>query len=191
MKEKVVKKIELNIPNRVFYSILTLVVISLVSVGVYAYGTTNPPVLGHTMGELHPSCSGLVYSSGTDNSWNCIPTPPSCTGTGKALQMSIGSGGYIWSCADVPSCPSGCEYGCAPAPVECNWEGWITKNPDYCYYENEPDYCVETGYSAYLFHDYYCSDEVYIAERTLYFCPKSENHCLDLCDGLECPTIDD
>jgi len=86
---------------RTAYIIAGVFALLLISVGVYAYGTTNPPVLGHTMGEYHPSCSGLVYSSGTDNSWNCIPTPPSCTGTGKALQMSIGSGGYTWSCVTI------------------------------------------------------------------------------------------
>ena len=45
-------KIEINISRRVLYTFLSVIILGLVAVGVYAYGTSSPSVVGHSIGEI-------------------------------------------------------------------------------------------------------------------------------------------
>lgn len=54
-------KINLKISNRLLYSIITLILIVGIGVGVYAYGTSNPAIFGHSAGEL----TGVCKTDGT------------------------------------------------------------------------------------------------------------------------------
>jgi len=47
-----VKKIQINMSNKLFYALVVFGVVSLLGVGVYAYGTFDPTVMGHSAGEL-------------------------------------------------------------------------------------------------------------------------------------------
>ena len=122
--KKEVEKIEINIPNRVFYSFLFLISIILFGVGVYAYGGTNPSVMGHSIGELAPpgGAGVMMFSSG---SWVYTTNlPPTCTGDSQTVRYD--SATRTW--------------GCGTVGYECSWTGWspyfyqfITAGQD-CYY---------------------------------------------------------
>lgn len=115
------KKIEVNIPNRVFYSILFLIGLVFVVSGVYAYttGTAVPSVMGHTFNEIATptGCSTGQYlvKTSTTAGWACA-TPTSysptvtCSGTNKGLQWT----GSAWVCATYTSSTA----------TTCTWSGW-------------------------------------------------------------------
>ncbi len=109
-KKREVKTIELNFSNKTLYIFLVLIVLVILGIGVYAYGNPGAPAtLGHTTGELMPSCTGILTStSGVANSWGCIPSPPSCSLTNQVLHWD----GSSWSCATI-------DVG-----FDCYWSGW-------------------------------------------------------------------
>lgn len=121
VKKNMNKKIEVNIPNRIFYSVIVLAAVVLFLTGVYAYGGSNPPVVGHTLGELQPpyQCNSyLRYTTGTG--WSCstpsLSTPTiTCTGSNRGLQWN----GVSWSCATYTSSSGGGSVG-----IGCSWTGW-------------------------------------------------------------------
>ncbi len=102
----------IGLSDRISYLILASVFIVILGVGVYAYGNPGTPTtLGHSTGELMPSCTGILTgTSGVANSWGCISVPPSCTGANQVLHWD----GSVWSCATIPACPA------------CTWTGWST-----------------------------------------------------------------
>lgn len=51
----------MKLSNRLNYTILAVVLIVALGVGVYAFGTNNPPVFGHSAGEI----DGVCKSDGT------------------------------------------------------------------------------------------------------------------------------
>jgi hypothetical protein len=123
------EKIEINVSNKLFYSVITLIAIILVGVGVYAYGGTAPATMGHTLGELIPSCGGMIKgTSGVANSWSCTPNPPTCSGTNQVLQWT----GTSWSCVVV-------DIG-----YECAWVGWSPSFPTYPSPSTNPCYIEDT-----------------------------------------------
>ena len=46
------KRVEINFSNRFIYTVVALAVLVLIALGVNAYGTSNPPVMGHSFEEL-------------------------------------------------------------------------------------------------------------------------------------------
>jgi len=100
---------------KIVFSVRALVIVAVVivvllgvGIGVHAYGTNNPPVMGHSMEELEPpafcgdSDGWLRYDSSFG--WRCVNGPGSgvsepvtCTGANKVLQWT----GSSWSCATV------------------------------------------------------------------------------------------
>ncbi len=107
------KKIEVNIPNKVFYSLITIVALIIFGAGVYAYGTSNPAVLGHTISEITPPTNCNGYLKYTSTGWSCgtpSGTPITCTGTNKGLQWT----GTSWYCATYSSSTT----------TTCGWTGW-------------------------------------------------------------------
>lgn len=51
-------KIEVNITKRYFFALLPIVLVLAAVFVVNAYGTNNPPVFGHTPGEIDPGTFG-------------------------------------------------------------------------------------------------------------------------------------
>lgn len=49
---KIVKKFQINMSNKLFYGLIVISMASLFGIGVYAYGSSNPVVFGHSAGEL-------------------------------------------------------------------------------------------------------------------------------------------
>ncbi|MBU2562346.1 MAG: hypothetical protein KKF68_01670 [Nanoarchaeota archaeon] len=54
------KKLVINLSNKTFYTLIAVGAILLLGIGVYAYGTTNPAVFGHSSGEV--DLSGVDWS---------------------------------------------------------------------------------------------------------------------------------
>ena len=50
--------IQINLSNHWVYLLVTIGIISTLAIGVYAYGTSNPSSIGHSIGEIN-------WSSGT------------------------------------------------------------------------------------------------------------------------------
>ena len=52
-------KIQINFSNKLVYFILTLIIILGLGIGVYAFGTSNPSVFGHSAGEVQVNVGGV------------------------------------------------------------------------------------------------------------------------------------
>jgi len=151
------KKIEVNISNKLLYSFLALVIVIILGIGVYAYGGTAPATMGHTMGELMPSCNGWLRGTSNDpNSWSCTPSPPSCTGTNQALHWS----GSAWSCVTIDT-----------GTDSCSWTGWY---PVCRCFGTEDAPCSYNVYPI-LMHQEYCVGGTITQERDIYCCPTDAN----------------
>ena len=53
-----IMKIEVNLQKKYFFAILSAAVILAAVFGVYAYGTSNPAVFGHSAGEIEGGAGG-------------------------------------------------------------------------------------------------------------------------------------
>ena len=69
------KRKDLGTSNKLFYLVLVLVALLAVNVGVLAYGTGQPDILGHSGGEVH-----VDYEGGTELLQDVIDDL-SCAGT--------------------------------------------------------------------------------------------------------------
>jgi len=74
-------KINITLSNRWLYTLILIGILIAIGVGVYAYGTSNPAVFGHSSGELAPPspCATDQFLKWNGASWVCgIPsqTPP-------------------------------------------------------------------------------------------------------------------
>ena len=111
------KRREINFSKRTYYSLITIGVLLLIGVGVYAYGGNSPSVFGHTFGEIQPPrpCEdGQVLTWTGNPAWACKSITattsggsslPSCS-TGQFLQWD----GSAWSCSTIEkgiACPEG------------------------------------------------------------------------------------
>lgn len=69
-----VKKIQINMSNKSFYSLIVFGVLALVCIGVYAYGGSNPAIHGHSINELAPpvGCSAGQVLGWSGTSWQCV-----------------------------------------------------------------------------------------------------------------------
>ena len=46
------KKFQINFSNKLFYTLVTIGIFIAIGIGVYAYGGSQPNVVGHSAGEL-------------------------------------------------------------------------------------------------------------------------------------------
>ena len=71
MKKKGVNR-TINFSNKTLYALIGIFAILIVSGVVYAYGSSNPSVMGHNLGEVQmPSCSEGQVLKYTSGAWNC------------------------------------------------------------------------------------------------------------------------
>ncbi len=178
------KKIEVKIPNRVFYFLTAIILIIGVGVGVYAYNPSasgNPSVMGHSLNELAPpsgcQTGQILQRSPTTLGWNCVDlpsgsggvtTPVTCTGSNKGLQWT----GSAWSCATYVTSPGG---GGSCTSVSCSWTNWGTVcGPDYRQYNmhSVPSVCSSSS-SKYTATSYYCSGGYITNSQLVTCCPNS------------------
>ncbi|HPD81572.1 MAG TPA: hypothetical protein PK357_00550 [Candidatus Pacearchaeota archaeon] len=132
-----------NISNKFAYTIITLCMVVLLAIGVYALGTNNPSVFGHSAGELAPptSCSANQVLTWTGSAWAC--TSPGATdsrfwinGSGLCYnapatckfeteycnQAFYGSVNYGAVCSSLPSNTLSTICGSVCAGIACRGE---------------------------------------------------------------------
>jgi len=66
-------KIEVNLEKKYFFAVLSAVIIFAALIGVYAYGTSNPSVFGHSAAEIEGGIAGGIVLK---NSTTQITTHP-------------------------------------------------------------------------------------------------------------------
>ena len=80
MVKKKRKEIVVKLSNRYLYALIVIGILTIVGVGVYAYGTSNPSTFGHSSGELEINWEDINnipsgFSDGVDNTGEA----PSCS----------------------------------------------------------------------------------------------------------------
>lgn len=92
-------KKEMSISNRLFYTLITIIIVSIICGGVYAWANVNG--IGHDLDEINlPSCSNGQVLSMVGGNWNCVslqqnPSPWDITSDGieyKDGYVGIGEG---------------------------------------------------------------------------------------------------
>jgi len=118
-KNNMNKKIEVRIPNWVFYFLAVFILIVAIGVGVYAYNPSssgNPATMGHSLNEIAPptpcTVGQYLQRAPTTLGWACAsPTVPGscvvppafdCVGSNKGLQWSASTG---WNCVTFVTSP--------------------------------------------------------------------------------------
>lgn len=100
---KMVKKIQINISNRTYYSLIAIGLLVLVA-GIFvvnAYGTSNPPVFGHSWEEV--ACSNCIDAGNIGNIGACSNI---CTDAQGLADCSQCDSRFLQSETD-PTIPSG------------------------------------------------------------------------------------
>ena len=92
--------INFNLSNRAVYTLVTFLIIIIVGVGVYAFGTSNPSVFGHSVGEIEETDPTVLESVKDGVSWNEI----NFTGT---TGFEDGTDAYNPGHGDGSNCPTG------------------------------------------------------------------------------------
>jgi hypothetical protein len=66
--------VNINLSNRWFYTIIIIGILAIIGIGVYAYGTSNPSIFGHSLNELERCAEGqtLIVNEST---WICVDFP--------------------------------------------------------------------------------------------------------------------
>ncbi len=66
--------IGVDISNKLAYTLILFGILAIIAVGINAYGTSNPSVLGHTFGELTPpsGCAVNQVVRWTGSTWDCV-----------------------------------------------------------------------------------------------------------------------
>ena len=66
-------QIKINLTNRWLYALITIGILMVVGVGVYAYGTSNPSIFGHSVNEVGfpTDCQVGEFLKWDGNSWIC------------------------------------------------------------------------------------------------------------------------
>jgi len=168
------KKIEVNVSNKLFYTIIAILAVLIIATGVYAYHSGGPPsVIGHSMEELEPPqrCGDIGYNEGwlryRNGVWICqdepsgsgLSTPVTCTGTNKGLQWD----GSSWKCVTFSSSGSGCVG-------TTSWEPGCL-----CQVSSSTTLCAGGGYPVTVKQTRCVSDV--LQTRIVYGCPSSGGAC--------------
>ena len=107
------RKNNFKFSNRVLYSLITLGILAIFAVGVYAYNTGSPTTSGHTWNEIAGIPAG--FADGVDNVGITSESDPYTSGGlyGYCLMR------YLWT---------GSTWGQGTATSECR----DAKSPAYC-----------------------------------------------------------
>lgn len=95
-------KINIHLSNRWLYTLILIGVLIVAAVFVYAYGTSNPSVFGHSFSEIAPpdGCSDGQFVRWTGTGWDCVPSelaPPDGCIEGQFVRWT----GTEWECATM------------------------------------------------------------------------------------------
>jgi len=161
--------IKINLSNKLFYSLIAVFAVLILGIGVYAYGTSNPSVMGHSMNEVQPptQCNGyLKYDS--SNGWTCEDVSVSdytpditCDDNDEGLQWT----GSSWSCGTYSTDVGDCVQ------VPCSWSGWQGSCPGGYSEVSHLKYC-DSGVS-YLSYEMQCTSGYVSDVESLVCCRDS------------------
>ncbi len=118
-----------NISNRLAYTLIIVLSIVLLGIGVYAYGTNNPSVMGHTAGELDLDWGTAYSCAGTPNPCSSITLQSTCNNnvgcswgcTGGSFNIYCSMANTAVDCNNIGGCSwsgSSC-YGSGYDPYNC------------------------------------------------------------------------
>lgn len=111
--------IKINLTNRWLYTFMAIGILAIISVGVYAYGTSNPSTFGHSSGEIDIDIDG----DGTMD---------------KTLQEAIDAGDFGGSADTRCDVSDVCSQVCIGEVCELSWPSggsslWQTSGDDIYY----------------------------------------------------------
>ncbi len=135
--------INIHFSNRWLYTFIAILIIAAIGVGIYAYGTSNPSVFGHSSGELAPpaGCTNGQFLQWNGNAWVCSdsppgnyfrnyerinfsrPTPPTwialnCSGSKKPVSLSlVCPGSTVLGTEPFYGTPNGGTFWCSPSAI--------------------------------------------------------------------------
>ena len=113
--------LNIHLSNRLSYTLIAIFILIAVGIGVYAYGTANPSVFGHSYNELQP-CSGtqILKMNAGGTAWECsalsiTETDPTVMSWAKessptlplGLEMITVDTGSTTNPSGIAYCPSG------------------------------------------------------------------------------------
>ena len=83
-----VKKFQINLTNKWFYTFVAIGVFILLGVGVYAFGGNTPNIMGHSINEIaSPSgCEAGQVLTWAGSSWGCVDM---ASGDGTIIQSKL------------------------------------------------------------------------------------------------------
>jgi hypothetical protein len=115
------RQIIFKFSNRAWYTFITIGILLLIGVGVYAYGGTQPSVVGHTFGEIQPptGCTSNQVLQWSGSAWRCATLSGGggiTTETDPTVLASV-KDGVSWD--EVTNKPAGLT-------IPCNWNGEVT-----------------------------------------------------------------
>ncbi|MBU2562347.1 MAG: hypothetical protein KKF68_01675 [Nanoarchaeota archaeon] len=89
------KKVTISLSNKTFYTLIAVGVILLLGIGVYAYGTTNPAVFGHSSGEItvdNTLCTQVTgHACGYDDNSGVNTDNQTLSVSGQTLSITSGN----------------------------------------------------------------------------------------------------
>src|SRR3989304_2329067 len=64
--------IHIYLSNKIAYTLMVILIIAIVGVGVYAFGTSTPSTFGHSLGEIE-KCTGnkILKMNSEGTAWTC------------------------------------------------------------------------------------------------------------------------
>lgn len=116
-------KIQINISNKAVYTILSVVIILLLGISVYAYGTAEPEKFGHTLGEIEgiPICKDEQIIKWEGSEWVCKEDNGITQETDPTIPSEL-EDGIDWS--EISNIPSELSNG-------INWDDIKNIPPDF------------------------------------------------------------
>lgn len=113
------RQITFRLSNKMFYTLILIGILIVSSWIVFAYGGNNPPVMGHSLGEIDPCGDGQILKT-SGGSWACVDESYSCTASGSTISCPDGT-----SLTDTNT-----DTNTWRPAITCDWSGWKNAYPE-------------------------------------------------------------
>lgn len=135
------KKHKTNISNRVLYTLIAIGILAIVGIGVYAFGGTQPSVVGHSAGEL--DLSGGVNGNAVFNKNVSILGQIKITGGSPGVNKVLTSdttGLATWKTPSLTCTTRSAPFGGGGGNVYCQTGETRTGGGIEAYHEGDDDW---------------------------------------------------